>query len=225
MPTALVSTFEWTSTEGITAIATCLVALFTFLTLFSLILLRKQIISDHDRSRREMAVDLMKCYSTTYDPTNRETVFGFALLQLFSKEQCHSLWNREVFSVENKHQHLLESWRAAHKPVLDSKGTKKEVGPSTSSLMLSLEEVYLLRSLATTRLNKLEMIAGAWYHHVADRKIIEQEFLRIFRPKDGKYILEDFRKASGVYPSIAQLCNNLELKNDESFVAKPEIGR
>jgi hypothetical protein len=218
------SNVAWTSPEGITAIATSLVAGFTLLTLFSIVFLRRQIRSDHDRSRREMAINLMKCYSTIVDPTNHELVFGFELLKLLTKEQCRSLWQKEPFTVERKHQHLLECWRSARnsagKSKTAAKGTNSDPGPG----VLSVEEVYLLRFLANTLLNRLEMIAGAWHYNVADSKIVQQEFWRVYCPHDGNFILEDYREASGVFPSIATFCAVLKENKEKSVVAKPPIG-
>lgn len=213
---------NWESPEGITAVATCLAALFAFLALISVALLHRQIKADHARSRRERAVDLMMCYVTTHDPSNHQLLFGLNLAFVLSEEQCHSLWEREQFEIIEKHQHLLDTWRTACNTALNGKNIRVSgAGPSASVLRLSPSEVYMLRSIATNFLNKLELVASAWHNNVADRAIIEQEFVRVFCPKDGVYVLEKFRDASGIYPSIGKICEHYKQKKSQSITAMP----
>jgi hypothetical protein len=215
----------WQTPEGVTAIATCLAALFGFLALISVALLHKQIRADHDRSRRERAVDLMTCYVTTHDPSNHQLLFGLNLAFVLTEDQCHSLWERETFEILEKHQHLLDTWRSACNASLNgSKSFKSGGGGSSASvLMLSSSEVYLLRTIATNFLNKLELVASAWHNNVADRAMIEQEFVRVFCPKDGVYVLEKFRDASGIYPSVGKICEHFKQKKSQSITAMPPV--
>jgi hypothetical protein len=216
---------NWETPEGITALATCLAALFALLALMSVALLNRQIRADHDRSRRERAVDLMMCYVTTHDPSNHQIVFGLNLSFVLTEEQCHSLWEREPFAVLDKHQHLLDTWRTACNSSLNGSKSRKSPGDGSSNsvLTLSASEVYMLRSIATNFLNKLELVASAWNNNVADRAIIEQEFVRVFCPKDGVYVLEKFRDASGIYPSIGKICEHLKQKKSQSITAMPPV--
>jgi hypothetical protein len=216
---------NWLGPEGITAIATCLAALFGFLALMSVYLLQKQIRSDHDRSRRERAVDLMTVWATSQDPTCYQIVFGLSLLHSLTKEQCHALWNREAFGIEVRNQSLLDSWRAACCFNSQNRSKKTNVSGSgnNSQLTLSDSEVLMLRSIASVTLNKLELVASAWHNNVADRQIIEREFIKLYCPKDGAYVLENFREASGIYPSIGKICEHYKNKKNESLAAKPPI--
>jgi|SRR5882672_6675256 len=206
----------WENPEGVTAIGTCALAVITFFTLLSIVLLRRQMIGDHERSRREMAISLMQCYCTTQDPTDHEVTFAMGLLQGLSHDNCNALWHREVFQIESKNQHILDAWRNAYK-------VKGVSGGGGSPLNITPIEVYMLRKVATNMLNKLEMIAAAWHNNIADKTIIEQEFVKVFWPRDGASVLEQFRKASGVYPSIGRFCVHYEKQKDSSFVQKPPI--
>ena len=215
---------SWNTPEGVTAIATCLGALFALVALISIVLLRHQIKSDHDRSRRERAVDLMTCFATSQEPTNREVVFGLDLLHSLTKEQCQALWARDSFEIEPRQQHMLDAYRF----VVAAKGLaiKKPAGGAggNSVLALSVPEVLMLRSLATVSLNKLELIASAWNNNVADKEMLAAEFVRVFCPRDGNYVLETFRDASGIYPSIAAFCEHYKQRKKDGVVSKPPLG-
>lgn len=214
----------WESPEGVSAIAGCLAALFGFLALLSVALLHKQIRADHDRSRRERSVDLMTCYVTTHNPSNHPILFGQNLAFMLSEDQCRSLWDRETFDVSGKQQSFLDTWRSACNSSNEFKFKRIESdGTGIAVSRLSPSEVYFLRSIVTNYLNKLELVASAWHNNVADRGIIEQEFVRVFCPKDGVYVLEKFREASGIYPSIGKLCEHYRQKKSQSIVAKPPI--
>lgn len=212
---------DWKTPEGVTAIATCLAALFAFLALMSIAVLNRQIKTDHERSRRERAMDLMMCYVTTHDPSNYEILFGLNLSFVLTEEQCRSLWEREPFSVQGKQQNLLDTWRAVYNATKNKKGSQTESGATVS--LLTAPEVYILRSIVSNHLNKLELVSSAWNNNVADRGIIEQEFVRIFCPKDGVYVLEKFREASGVYPSIGKICEHFRQTKSQSVRAMPPI--
>jgi hypothetical protein len=141
----------WHSAEGVTAIAACLTAFFAFLTLFSLILIRRQISADHERSRRERAVDLMTMWATSQDPTNAQIVFGIGLLNALTKEQCHAIWARETFAIESRNQWLLDAYRNSR--ASGGGGARRPAQPANDGpLALSLAEVYMLRSIASVTL-------------------------------------------------------------------------
>ena len=71
-------------------------------------------------------------------------------------------------------------------------------------------------------LNTLETVAVAWRHRVADREIIEEEFYALLVKGRNRFRLEEYRKASGVFPSIGLLVDAIKDKENSS-VQKSKI--
>src|SRR5208283_3979832 len=137
----------------------------------------------------------------------------------------HWLWKGEQFSIDVKHQNLLDHYRAAAIS-RDGGGKGKKGngdGVGNAVLHLSLPEVFMLRNIGIVRLNMLELVASAWHHSVADRDIIEKEFVRVFCPEDGEFVLENFREASGIYPSVGLMCDDYKNKRS-NILPKPPTG-
>jgi len=228
--TAAIQGMTWTfTTAGITAASSCITSILTGFALLSIFIMRKQLKSDHDRSRRECAVELMRCFATTPDPTDHKRVFGLALMNILTSDQCKSLWAKESFSIDAKCLHLLSAYRHACNGLSTgsesaSKKKSDSSSSSTPSLIVSVVEAYTLRSIATSYLNRLELVASAWHHNVADGDMIETEFVKVFCPKDGIYVMETFRKVSGVYPSVERLCQHFEKKKNAALLRKPPTG-
>ncbi len=179
------------------------IAIATWMALASLWLIRWQTNTDHERSKRERAFDLMQAFAFQ-DATNHQLTFGLGLLHALTGDQARCLSARETFELEAKHEHMLTEYRRACG--VDKPTSKKQ------NLTLSETEVHTLRRIAIVHLNRLELIASAWNDNVANRKMIEREFIKVFCPQEGKYVLSEFRAASGVYPSIEKLCEHFQNK-------------
>jgi hypothetical protein len=216
---------SWVDPTGIAAMASVFGALCSLATILSLFLFKKQITSDHDRSRRERAADLMECWVTSQDPTNREVVFGLQLLQTLTHEQSVALWNRQQFQIDPKYQNVLDSYRASSiLPCRKGTQTAPAKASRENQLMLRETEVLMLRRLAISMLNKLELIASEWHNNIADREIIEAEFIKVFSPEEGHYYMDKFREVSGIYPSIREICQHIEKNKQVKSVGKPALG-
>lgn len=81
---------------------------------------------------------------------------------------------------------------------------------ANGKLVLDESHEKLITTYIRRYLNVLETIAASWRHKISDAEIIQEEFRTIFL-KDGKnqFRLETFRLATGIYPSISEICKFL----------------
>jgi len=177
-----------------------------------------QLTADHERSRREMAIELMKFWCSHTNNTAPFFVCGRRIVQELNDEQSKKLNNLEPFELEAKYQHLLDCFRAdfSHRlPKYDAHG------PAEKKLELNKAELASLRMVAVTYLNFLETVATAWRHSIGDQSIIEDEFRKIISTDTGEFVLERFRKVTGVYPSIQELTKVLKERQEKRDSKKP----
>ena len=159
---------------------------------------------NHERSRREMAVAIMQCFVEGQNPADCQVTYAVELINDLGSEKAKAMWRGEIFEVEDKHLPLLELYRAAHYAKLSPKISK---GYDTAKpKLLTLGEVLALKRVAISVLNRLELIASAYRHSIADKQILEEEFSAVFCPKPGEFVLQACREASGIYPSIKEIC-------------------
>lgn len=187
---------------------------------------RRQLQDDHERSRRQLAVKLMRFWCIHANYNTPFFVCGRRLVQEFSKAQCKKLQNGEVIVVDGEFRHLLDAFRADFPHQFSDSSRSNTDAIKTlqgNELELSKTEVACLRMILTRYLNCLETVATAWRHNVADRGIIEEEFERIISFDKKEFVLEAYRRETGVYPSINELAHRL-ISNQEIKPSKPPLG-
>ena len=156
-----------------------------------------QIRADHDRSRRERAVEFILGWARNLD---RRGTAARKLVEKLPFEQAKALFQQEAFEIDAKHHDHVESVFLELPPV---EGQKFQI-----DVKLSAE----LRWLTVTYLNNLEAVIAAWRHKVADERIIAEQFRYLVSPVDNQFILERFRQAANGdtnYPAIAQFVRKL----------------
>lgn len=220
---------EWFNPNRIGALAACASAFAAIITAWSIVLLKKQISTaqeqtkyDHERSRRERALEVMMCFVNQHSATDHQITFAIALIYELNPEQCRALWKKEVFSVSEKQQQFLEAYRKAFYAGFQSEKRSSNNAVLTKPGELTPLEVRALNRIAASVCNKLELIASAWANNVADREMIEKEFVAVFCPETGKYVLETFREASGIFPSIKQICEHYR-SSGTTRISRPPI--
>src|SRR5687768_106872 len=107
------TTTDWSDPAGIAAVAACASAFAALITAWSLVLLKRQISFDHERSRRERALDILMCFVNTHTSTDHQITYAMALIYKFNSDQCRSLWKAEPFTVDEKQVPYLETYRKA----------------------------------------------------------------------------------------------------------------
>ncbi|OQK18118.1 hypothetical protein AU255_09835 [Methyloprofundus sedimenti] len=126
------------------------------------------------------------------------------LLIRLDQRQCEALWAQEPFSIDSKYEYLVLG-------VLKEQPGDTELQKEGDVIKLSQSQVSTILSFAVNYLNLLEVIFASWKYYTADRNMIEAEFYSNISPKRDFFPLNNFRIATGIYPSIAEF--TLHMKN------------
>lgn len=151
-----------------------------------------QIQADHERSRREFAVQLLVEWSKNL---KKEGSLARKIIDNLNEEQCKCIFNQQAVKIESKHENLVEQF---------FHGCSHEQDEN-SNFCISSAQSSELRWHAITYLNSLEFTLVAWQHAVADRSILETQYRYLFDPESGISVLNTFRKVAGgskSYPAI-----------------------
>ncbi|CAM3562344.1 DUF4760 domain-containing protein [Halomonas lysinitropha] len=179
----------------------------------------KSLESDHERSRREKAIDLL-CHWDSTLTDNSAAARKFAESLTFEQSKC--LYAQEPFSVDSKHYGLF---LGALPPAL-AKVRKAEQKYDGEKIDVSERESSEIRWSVITYLNSLETILSAARHNVADKDMIYEQFVYLISPEKGHYLLADFRKAAGgarTYPSTEEFATELKEKAEETVPGKGPV--
>lgn len=162
-----------------------------------------QLISDHERSRRELAIELVLKYTIHL---NKKASLARKLVENFTDAQARSLSNSEPITLDKKYLSFVNGCLtdSPHNAAADN---EKE-------LVLKENEVSEIRWLIISYLNLLEVVLIAWHNNIADRQIIEDQFGFLIVKEKGHFILEKFRTAAGTnnYPSIEYFVSEITKK-------------
>ena len=172
----------------------------------------KQLKSDHERSRREKAVDLLRDWSNT---VKAEQTWARKLVEKFDSEQCRALWNQEIFEIPEKQENHLAQF-------FDVDKNQKTHGV----IKLTEKQVVTLRWYVISYMNLMESILVAWQYSIVSREIIEHQFSFLFSPEKGHSALHTLRVAAGgekSYPATEIFTNHLERKRRKSLSERSEI--
>lgn len=213
-------------------IARVIEVIISILSMASIYFLYRQIKSEHEKGRREKAVELLLSWTLNVKP---EANSAMKIVERFNKEQCVALQKEEQFSVDcilySEIEAIVPSKMKTDLEEKDLKsrcencnGDKK--AQCVHDIELTLKQVKKIRYLIISYLNLLESVLVAWQYAIADKEIIEQQFAFLVRPKESKNCLEDFRVACGSensYPAIETFCRTLEEKRRNKLIKKNNI--
>lgn len=90
----------------ISAIANSIIALVNIIMAFTIFLAWKQIKADHERSRREAAIQLISSWVSTL--TQRASA-ARKLVDAFTFDQAKALFNQEGFELDSKYSGLIDA--------------------------------------------------------------------------------------------------------------------
>ena len=193
-------------------VATIIGALAIIGIVFQSYLARKVLKADHERSRRERAVELLQDWSKNIE---KEQTWARKLVEKLNSEQCRGLFAQQVFSVPIELKQHLEQFFE-----IKQEQTKNEI------ICLTEKQVVSLRWFVVSYLNLLESILVAWQYGIVSREIIEHEFSFLFSPEEGLSALQEFRTAAGgekSFPAIELFANHLKQKRKQILIKKSEI--
>jgi hypothetical protein len=202
--------------DWVTAISTAVSTTAILLIGAQTLLLRKQIREDHERSRRDRAVDLILQWT---ERLQLETSSARKLVEALSEQQCISLSNIEPLDIPVKLKSLVETCLA-----LSSTDQPKE---ENGVIRLQEKHVAVIRWQVVQYLNTLEAITAAWRHNVADREVLVEQFGYLVDSTKGYSALEKFRVAAGgrdVFPAIADFAEKLKERREQHPKGKGILG-
>jgi len=174
------------------------------------ILIRKQMKSDHERSRREKAVNLLLKWTEKLD---ENTSIAKKIDKKLNEEQARKIYNYEEVRLSKDYKDLLNK-------------IFKKVQEEGDSIILKKHQSKKLRWLLISYLNLLESILSAWQYSIVDRDLIEHEFSYLFSPEEGHTALKNFRIVCGgerTYPAIEIFINHLEEERKKILREKAKI--
>jgi hypothetical protein len=171
--------------------------------------LKQQVAADHERSRRQRAIDVLERWTNSLDraqPSARVVVEGFSI------EECKKLKAKEAMHVPEKKLHFV---RNALQDILgDDEELLIEDG---KGVKLNENHVAQLYFLVICHLNSLEVALQNWLNGVADTTVLENELEYLIKPDDGHFVLENFRTVMGgkkAYPAIAAFVKQIRSRHE-----------
>ncbi len=169
-------------------------------------LLWRQISAEHERGRREKAIEIMNFFISTRPL--EEMALSRLLLNELDKKQSELLFSMQDIQIDSKFEEHLRFVLSKYI------GSDVKLEENEGLIVLQSTEVIVLRAIVLNLLNTLESMASAWRHNVADREILEDEFCNVVIPRTGRVIFEDFIIASGSYPSLKEFVETIKRKKD-----------
>ena len=209
--------------SGVVDAAEIIAVIITFV---SLIVIYFQMKTDHEKSRREKSVELLLKWTNSI---TKETNAVKKIVEGFDESQCRKLLAEEEFEV---HCSLYEDIAEAINEKIEKETYCAEcsgpnsVCPYNRKILLKKKHIKKLRWHTITYLNLLESILVAWQYSIVEREIIEHQFSYQVSPREGKGVLENFRKIVGSeesYPAIAIFCSHLDLQRRKGLKEKGNI--
>lgn len=160
--------------------------------------MRYTFFSDHDRSRRLSALDMIKFWTKSL---TQKSSLARKLVESFSDDQCQSLSNQNSFNIDSNKKDLLIEYFG-----------KENITESDNLIKLNEGQSSILRWEIISYLNQLETVLIAWRHNIADKEILEEEFNYLYKPEKGHTLIEKFRIATGIdsYPGIKEFVDSLK---------------
>jgi hypothetical protein len=177
----------------------------------SAILVWLQLRADHERSRRELAVNLIKEWSDSIDV---ETASVIRLVRELNREQCELLVSRKPFKVDKTNLDFVRSCFEIRFPEINNDPEFDQQSVNTT-ININYKYSGYIRFVAARYVNSLESIMIAWYESVAQPRIIEGQF-RFLRsaPESSlvtlrEAICRDNNNVDG-FPCITRFLENME---------------
>lgn len=195
--------------EGIANLITLVLSSVSFISVFGLIF---QIKSEHKKSRREKACELLLEWT---EKRNKEMFYAKNVVETFTIKQCRKLYLEEEFKLDASIcSDIIKFFDI---------DIKAQQNPDDVLDKIAVRE---LKHFVTLYLNLLESILAAWQYSIADREIIEDEFSSFYSPKEGHNFLQNYRIACGnedKFPAIELFCMRIENKRKQKLKEKGNI--
>jgi hypothetical protein len=149
---------------------------------------------DHDRTRRERTVEILKYYQEGTKPEHNKVI---ELLDLMAVDQLKNLREGKPITLSGELKEIACSVLSGKFPEIyfqycGDKGEKKN-----ESHVLSHAETLHLRFIMLDILNHYETCLVPWHLGIVDQETIEAQFFPLVDKRDGKFKLHAAREAFG----------------------------
>jgi hypothetical protein len=198
--------------ERVSAIAESISALGIVLLWIQLTIYKWEIRNDHERSRRENAVNFLLEWSKGF---GRNASLTKKLVEQFDEEQIQSLFEMRPLRISEEHRNLIIACLDMNAPADGLSGVE-------GMIELNESQVKVIKWQTVSYLNLLEAILSAWRHNIADRDIIEEQFSPLVVPEKGMTMLENYRGVAGgseALPAVAEFVRTVLKKRNDKKIA------
>lgn len=185
-----------------------------FATAYGAYMLYQQWQTDHERSRKSFAVELMMKW---VDNLHNNSFGVRRFVESLEKENCEKLEKAEAFQVDANQLQLAKYVLKREFP----EAASLTIGENGEKAKICTVHSLFIRSMAIKYLNLLECIMAAWDHGFADRSIIESEFRPIVIGDNDQEIAMKYLRLAGdnSFPSLNRFIAHVE--NPRSAVPNP----
>lgn len=150
---------------------------------------------------------------------NQKSSASRKVVEQLSNKECIDLFKQKNVSVSNTNENsnLLK---------ILFENNFKEIKKDEDYFELDVVMASQLRWEVITYLNVLESILIAYWHNVADKTIIKEQFLYLVNPRENHFVLEEFRKAAGIddYPGIRDFVDGIKKEKESPNIGKKKTG-
>lgn len=199
---------SWSVVQGVSAVVGAVGAMVggaaSLVALSQIRLFRKQMAHDHERSRRDHAINDLSKWNAHLSET---VTSARRLVETFSGDQLECLKRGRGFNIPVKHKAMAVVALAADVSQVITSELMTPLLQDDEHVVLSAEHAIRLRNRCIEHLNACEISLLGWRHGAADRQIIEEQMNYLVDLRNGWRMLEDFRTivvGEGAYPSVAQ---------------------
>lgn len=168
--------------SAIQAIASVITALIALVALKQVNLLRMQIQTDHERSRRHRAVEDLRDWN---NHLTEGITSARRLVETFSDEQLDAVKEGRSLKIPKRFRAIAD--------VALGIPSDKVLPEDGDNYVLDAEHAICLRNHCIRHLNAFEITLAAWRHGIADSHIIEEQLSYLVDLKRGWKMLEKFR--------------------------------
>jgi hypothetical protein len=184
---------------------------------------RRQTSSDHERSRRQFAIEMLARWTQFTAP---ETSSVTRLIERLDDEQCDAIANLTRLTIEAEKKSYLLNILQLRFPNIEQE-LEKTLDEPKKHYIIEAQHLLHIRYIAVRYLNMLESTLASWSTGIADQNIIEKEFAFLFDPKQKRTAMAKFREKLGNegFPAINLFIAALKKSSDDpGGVQRPPIG-
>jgi len=118
-------------------------------------------------------------WSNSYDAT---TKYSMRLAGVLDEDQITSIWNRSEFQVDGKYLALLIDLLGDR---FDKDALRSELVPKDGRIRVGAQYAEYVEYQWTRYLNRLESTLAAWSCHVAREDMMEGQFKKLLKLREG----------------------------------------